>query len=322
MTLRYEPEFWSVLEPLVPTLSKREPLCLDNIKAGREAREAGMGVLFERLGTFPDVDQKSYKVETPDGYIISVLALTPGIARADPGPCLLHFHGGGMILGSAEIQEKPLAQLVSMTAVPVFSVNYRLAPDFQGTIPVQDGYAALLWLHSKAKEFNINPGRIGVIGESAGGGIAAGVALMAGDKGLNPGLAKQILIYPMIDDCNIVPNEAIEPLAFWKTTDNAIAWTALLGDEAGKPESACISYYSAPARAPSLAGLPPTYIDVGGLDIFLQENITYATKLLAENIPTELHVYPGLPHGFEMIAPDITATKKANENRYRAILGI
>ncbi|KAI1035002.1 hypothetical protein LB503_011649 [Fusarium chuoi] len=226
MALQYDPEFWSVLKPLAHTLSKREPLWLDNIKAGREAREAGMRVFFERLDTFPDVDQRSYQVETPDGYIISVLALTPSVARADPGPCLLHFHGGGMILGSAEIQAKPLAQLVSMTAVPVFSVNYRLAPEFKGTIPVQDGYAALLWLHSKAKQFNIDPRRIGVIGESAGGGIAAGVALMARDKRLNPGLAKQILLYPMIDDRNIVANEAIEPLAFWKTADNATAWSA------------------------------------------------------------------------------------------------
>ncbi|KAF5230928.1 hypothetical protein FANTH_13607 [Fusarium anthophilum] len=321
MALEYEPEFWSVLEPLVPKLSKREPLCLDNIKAGREAREAGMRLLFEQLDAFPDVDQRSYDVEATDGYTISVLALTPGVARADPGPCLLHFHGGGMILGSAELQAKPLAQLVSMTAVPVFSVNYRLAPEFKGTIPVQDGYSALLWLHSKAKEFNIDTSRIGVIGESAGGGIAAGVALMARDKKLNPRLAKQILVYPMIDDCNMIANEAMEPLAFWKTTDNAAAWTALLGDEAGKRE-ACISYYSAPARAPNLADLPPTYIDVGGLDIFLQENIKYATKLLAENVPTELHVYPGLPHGFEMLAPNITAAKKANENRYRAVLEI
>ncbi|KAF5541309.1 lipase esterase [Fusarium mexicanum] len=321
MTLQYDPEFWSVLEPLVPTLSKREPLCLDNIKPAREAREAGMRLLFERLDPCPDVDRRSYDVETTDGYIISVLALTPAVARADPGPCLLHFHGGGMILGSAELQVKPLAQLVSMTAVPVFSVNYRLAPEFKGTIPVEDGYSALLWLHSKAKEFDINPSRIGVIGESAGGGIAAGVALMARDKKLNPRLAKQILVYPMIDDCNMVANEAVESLAFWKITDNATAWSALLGDEAGKRE-ACISYYSAPARAPSLADLPPTYIDVGGLDIFLQESIKYATKLLAENVPTELHVYPGLPHGFEMLAPNITAAKKANENRYRAILEI
>ncbi|KAF5650785.1 lipase esterase [Fusarium tjaetaba] len=322
MTLRYEPEFWSVLEPLVPTLPKREPLSLDNIKAGREAREDDMRAAFESLDTCPDVNQRSYNIETPDSYTISVLALTPGVAQDDPGPCLLHFHGGRMILGSAEIQAKPLAQLVSMTTVPVFSVNYRLAPEFKGTTPVQDSYTALLWLHSKAQEFNINPRRIGVMGESAGGGIAAGVALMARDKRLNPGLAKQVLIYPMIDDCNIIPNKAIEPLAIWKTTDNTTGWAALLGDEAGKPEAVSISYYSAPARAPSLAGLPPIFIDVRCLDIFLQENIKYAIRLLAENIPTELHVYPGLPHGFELIAPNITATKKAEENRYRAILGI
>ncbi|KAL9562808.1 hypothetical protein ACKAV7_012994 [Fusarium commune] len=306
MPLRYDPEFWSVLEPLVPVLSKREPLSLDNIKAGREAREAGMRALFDRLDICPEVEQRSYQVKATDGYIISVLALTPTVSRSDPGPCLLHFHGGGMILGSAEIQARPLAQVVSATSVPVFSVNYRLAPEFKGTSPVQDGYAALLWLHSKEKEFSVDPSRIAVLGESAGGGVAA---------------AKQILLYPMIDDRTMVANEAMEPLAFWKTADNATAWTALLGDQAGQPE-APISYYSAPARAPSLADLPPTYIEVGGLDIFLQENVKYATRLLAENIPTELHVYPGLPHGFEMIAPNITAAKKANENRHRAILGI
>ncbi|KAL6918649.1 hypothetical protein ACHAPO_009536 [Fusarium lateritium] len=314
MTMRYDPEFWSVFEPLIPAFSQRTPLTLENIKTSRQRREAGMIAFFDKLDPCPDVEQKTYQIKTPDDYVISVLALTKKQHESKPGPALLHFHGGGMILGSAEIQAKPLAHLVSATSVPIFSVNYRLAPDFNGKVPVQDGYTALLWLHDKAEELNIDSNRIAVYGESAGGGIAAGVALMARDKGHKPQLAKQILIYPMIDDLNVVPNETIEPFAFWKTADNAIAWAALLGHEPNNLE-ASVSYYLAPARATNLAGLPPAYIDVGGLDIFRDESIKYATRLLTQNIPVELHVYPGLRHVFEMIAPSIGPTQRAEDSR-------
>ncbi|KAF5023785.1 hypothetical protein F66182_4141 [Fusarium sp. NRRL 66182] len=321
MTLKYDPEFWAVFEPLLPALSKREPLSLDNIKASRTKREAGIASFFSRLDTCMDVEQSTHQIKTPDGYTISVLALKKKAHSKSLGPAVLHFHGGGMILGSAEMQAKPLAQMVSETSVPVFSVNYRLAPDFNGTIPVQDGYTALLWLHENALDLGVDSTRIAVYGESAGGGIAAGVALMARDNGLQPRLAKQMLIYPMIDDLNVVENEVMEPFAFWKTADNAVAWRALIGDEAGHA-NALVSYYSAPARSTSLANLPSTYIDTGGLDIFRDESIKYATRLCTENIPTELHVYPGLPHAFEMIAPNIGPTKRASENRHRAILAI
>ncbi|VUC30730.1 unnamed protein product [Clonostachys rosea] len=318
MALQFDLEYAAAVEPLLPLLSKRKKLSPSEIPTARKTREAGIAAFFSKLGDCPDVKQEVHHVKAPDGYIISVLAFRKRDAPSGLGPAVLHFHGGGMILGSAELHAKPLAHLVSNTSVPIYSVNYRLAPEYKDTIPVQDAYAALLWL---TQQEGVDSSRITVYGESAGGALAAGVALMARDLGLQPPLAKQILVYPMLDDQNQVSNENMEPFAFWKTEDNITAWTALLGDKAGDP-NAEVSPYAAPARATNLAGLPSTYLDVGGLDIFRDETVSYATRLMAEDIQTELHVYPGVPHAFEMVAPNIVVTKRALENRELAILGI
>ncbi|KAF5564837.1 lipase esterase [Fusarium phyllophilum] len=204
------------------------------------------------------------------------------------------------------------------TSIPVFSVNYRLVPKFKGPIPALDGYAALVWLHNRAVEFNMDPARIPLLGYNGGGGVAAGVGLVARDRDLKPPLAKQILIYPMLDDRNLVENEGLKPLATWTWAENKVGWTGLLGDQAGKPD-APVSQYAAPARATNTANLPPTYLDTGDLDIFRDEVVTYAARLLAQNVPVELHVYPGVPHAFELIAPNIGVSKRAVENRRRAM---
>ncbi|KAJ6002525.1 Alpha/Beta hydrolase protein [Penicillium sp. IBT 35674x] len=319
MPFQFDPEYAIAIEPLIPVLSKRAKLTIEDIKLSRDAREQGIARFYGVLPDSPDVEQTVYHIEADDGHRIPILKFSKIGTPTEPGPAIMHYHGGGMILGSAELHAKPLAVLVSETGIPIFSVNYRLAPDYNGAIPVEDCYSGLVWLHKNAKVHGVDPARIAVFGESAGGGLAAGVTLMARDRNLKPRIAKQILVYPMIDDRTTIANEAVEPLAFWKTEDNITAWTALLGDDAGKPD-ASVSPYVAPARATSLAGLPPTYIDVGELDIFRDESITYATRLLGENISTELHVYPGLPHGFEMVAPFISATARAQANRCKAML--
>jgi acetyl esterase/lipase len=321
MPLQFDPEYYKAFEPLIPLLANRPELTVQDIQPSRKGREAGIAALHARLPESPDVEQAVYHCEATDGYQIPVHGFTKKDARpgTGPGPAILHFHGGGMILGSAELYAKPLACLVSDTSIPIFSVNYRLAPEHNGTTLVEDCYAALVWLSRNAQTHNIDPARIAVFGESAGGGLAAGVALIARDRNLQPPLAKQILVYPMLDDRNLVANEATEPFAFWKHKDNATAWAAVLGEAAGSPD-ADVSPYAAPARAASVADLPPTYIDVGEFDIFRDENLAYATRLLAQNISTEFHLYPGLPHAFELIAPNISATKKAYENRVKAML--
>jgi acetyl esterase/lipase len=320
MPLQFDPEFLKVLEPLIPQLSGpgRPKLTIEGIKPAREGREATIAAFFGILPDSSDVEQTVHHLKASDGYLIEVHSFSKNRAGLPPGPAILHFHAGGMILGKAQIFAKRTALLASRSSVPIFSVNYRLAPEFTGATAVEDCYAALAWLHQNAEGFNIDPSRIAVFGESAGGGLAAGVTLLARDRDLQPPLAKQILVYPMLDDQNMMENESMKPFAFWTTEDNIVAWTALLGEKAGKPE-ADISQYVVPARAQNLAGLPPAYIDVGGLDIFRNEDITYATRLLAENITTEFHLYPGLPHGFEMIAPYISTTQRAFENRVKAM---
>ncbi|KAL2678490.1 hypothetical protein Neosp_009236 [[Neocosmospora] mangrovei] len=319
MPLQFDPEYWQALEPFIPLMSNRPKLVLQDIPSSRKSREAAISFLLSKLPVQEDVACTVHHAVAPDGHQIPIYGFTKKESRPEPGPAVLFFHGGGMITGSSQLYSKPVARLVSETSIPFFSVDYRLAPEHNGLTLVQDCYTALLWLNQHAGEHNIDPERIAVYGESAGGGLAAGVALMARDKNLQPPLAKQILIYPMLDDRNSSGNEAIEPFAVWKTEDNVTAWTAVLGDKAGNP-NADVSPYLAPARANSLKGLPPTYLDVGELDIFRDETVSYAMRLMAENVSTELHVYSGLPHGFELIGKDISATKRAHENRTQALL--
>ncbi|KAL6245730.1 hypothetical protein RBB50_007729 [Rhinocladiella similis] len=230
-------------------------------------------------------------------------------------PTILHFHGGGYITMNVDMWAPYLKDQVARTSIQIFSVDYQLAPEAIFPAALEEAYSALLWLHKHAKQYNIDPARIAVQGESAGGGLAAALALLSRDRSLFPPLSKQILIYPMIDDRNLLPNNLVEPLATWRTADNITAWTAYLGQKPGSPG---VPYLAAPARALDLTGLPPTYLDVGGLDIFRDEILAYASRLAAANIAVEFHLYPGVPHGFELIAPTTTVARRAVDNRFRA----
>jgi acetyl esterase/lipase len=179
-------------------------------------------------------------------------------------------------------------------------VDYRLAPETPHPGPVEDCYAALRWLYSHTGELGVDPTRIAIGGASAGGGLAAGLTLLTRDRGEVP-LAFQFLIFPMLDDRTVT---ATEPHPYtgefiWTPEANRFGWTSLLGKEPGGPD---VSPYAAAARAESLEGLPPTFINVGALDLFLEEDMEYARRLMRAGVPTELHVYPGAFHGFHMTA--------------------
>ena len=214
-------------------------------------------------------------------------------------PAVLHIHGGGYVLGSPELAAGAQCALVDALGCIVVSVDYRLAPETAYPGSVEDCYCALRWLHSNAAGLGVDVRRIGVSGESAGGGLAAALALLARDRGEVP-LAFQHLIYPMIDDRTCIDSE---PHTFtgefvWTRSQNRLGWQSLLG--AMEVGSAAVPAYAAASRAKDLAGLPPTFICVGALDLFLEENLDYARRLLRAGIPTELHVYPGAIHGFQM----------------------
>ena len=186
------------------------------------------------------------------------------------------------------------------------SVQYRLAPETPYPGPLDDCYAGLAWVHRNADELGVDPGRIGIGGQSAGAGLAAGLALLARDRGEVP-VAFQLLIYPMLDDRQITPSSAwSDPI--WPPSANAYGWTAYLGDRKGGPD---VEPYAAPARATDLAGLPPTLIAVGAIDGFSDEDIDYAVRLRHAGVPVDLHVYAGAPHGFEGLAVGAAVSRRA-----------
>lgn len=220
---------------------------------------------------------------------------------------LLWIHGGGYVMGTTDQSDQQQAAMALAGQCLVVSVDYRLAPEHPFPAPLDDCYAALKWLAAQAAELGVDAARIALGGASAGGGLAAGLALLARDRG-EVKVIFQLLVYPMIDDRNITPSShALICSRLWNRELNIAGWRAYLGREPG----ACdISPYAAPARATDLRGLPPAYIPVGELDLFVDENIDYAQRLMQAEVPVELHVYQGAFHGLEAMAPDAKISQR------------
>lgn len=213
-------------------------------------------------------------------------------------PCVLHFHGGGFVMGSAAAIEGPHRMVSANLRCVIVTVDYRLAPETVFPGAVEDAYAALSWVMTNAADLGVDPARIGVAGESAGGGLAAALAQLARARGQHT-IAFQHLTYPMLDDRTCMADDPHPHTGafIWTAHNNRFGWAALLGRDPGGPD---VSPYAAPARAEDLSGLPPTYIATGGLDLFLEEDIDYARRLMRGGVPVELHVYPGAFHAFDL----------------------
>lgn len=228
---------------------------------------------------------------------VSVLARE---GRTGTGPGVFHTHGGGMIMGDRFVGLAQFLPWIVEFDATVVTVEYRLAPEFPDPYPVEDCYAGLLWTAAHAEELGIDPDRLIIAGASAGGGLAAGTALLARDRS-GPTLAGQVLIYPMLDDRDATVSAAqIDGIGVWDRGSNVTGWTALLGDRVGTDD---VSIYASPARATDLAGLPPAFIDCGSAEVFRDEDVAYATALWHAGVQAELHVWPGGFHGFDMFAP-------------------
>ena len=195
----------------------------------------------------------------------------------------------------------------------VVDVDYRLAPEYPYPAGMEDCYDGLKWISDHVKDLNIDSSRIGLMGESAGGGLAASIAIKSRDSG-GPRILFQALIAPMLDDRNITSSSLLCSGAWpsWPREMNLLGWHALLGDLAGTSD---VSQYAAPSRAKYLGNLPPSYIEVGGMEVFRDEDIDYASRMMADNVPVELHVYPGTFHSWHSQAPEASVTKRAISNR-------
>lgn len=292
MTTRHlvDPEVLPLIDMMPFRAFTREDL--PQIRQDSEAR-------FAFLGT-PPLAPEIKVIDGPDGPL--------EVYWYDPAPgtsgraALLHIHGGGMIIGSARSMQHGPSGMAAALGIPVASVEYRLAPEQPFPAPQEDCFAALEWLAISAGALGVDPARIGVIGESAGGGLAAAVAQMARDKG-GPALAAQFLTYPMLDHrtggdaCphgNPTTGEFI-----WTRESNVFGWEALRGDYGA--DDARKGWFS-PALADDLTDLPPTWIGTGSLDLFFDEDLDYARRLVMAGVPVELHSYPGAIHAFNAVA--------------------
>lgn len=263
---------------------------------------------------FPDVTRTEHLVPGPDGDPdVRVLYYEPK-DRATTTAALVWIHGGGYVVGTADSDDLLCRRIATETGAVIASVDYRLAPETTAPGPVEDCYAVLRWVHANADTLGIDAARVAVGGASAGGGLAACLAILARDRGELP-VAYQLLIYPMLDDRTSSTREA-HPYAgefLWTAAHNRFGWASLLGHE---PGGEGVSPYAAAARVEDVAGLPPTFICVGALDLFLEEDVDYARRLLAAGVPTELHVYPGAYHGYDM-SPEARVTTA----HFRDLLG-
>jgi acetyl esterase/lipase len=248
-----------------------------------------------------DVERSEFRVTTADGAELPVSVIRPAGAAPVGAPCIYWLHGGGMVMGDRFANlDIPLEWLDRFGAV-VVTIDYRLAPEVSGMTLVEDCYRGLVWLAAHAEELGIDPSRLIVAGASAGGGLAAGIVLMARDSG-GPAIAAQVLICPMLDHRNITVSSrqyAGDP-GVWTREKNLFGWQSVLGETPADE----VSSYVSPALAADLSGLPTTYVDAGSAEVFRDEDVAYASGIWAAGGQAELHVWAGGFHGFDAMFPD------------------
>lgn len=320
MALDIDPEVLAGLAPLRDAAGESGPPPVGDVATRRANSRRRVALMMPARPAIGGVELRHYTLETDDGATLT-LGWYRRAGGNQPGSAVLYVHGGGLILGMGELGalfDWAVRRYVADSGVPMLLVDYRTAPEFPYPVPVQDCFAALRWLVRHAGDLGVDATRVAVMGDSAGGGLAAAVCLLARDCG-EPAVALQVLLYPMLDDRAVTPDPQLAPFATWTYDDNVTGWRAYLGDGAG---GYGVGAHAAPARAADLSRLPLTYIDVGDLDIFRDEDITYARRLAEAGVPTELHVHPGCPHAFEGMAPDAAVSRRAMADRVRRLRGL
>ncbi len=303
---RIDPEIRSVLD-LVPHLdltdiptARRERAELAARAAAGHVPPASVRTQDRRLPGWPEGE--------PD---VIVRVHEPAEPSSSTRPALLWVHGGGHVLGAAAQDDPMLQDLVARTGCVAVAVEWRRAPEDPYPAAVHDAYAALVWM---AADPALDPERLVVGGASSGGGAAAGLALLARDRA-EVRLAGQVLVYPMLDDREItVSSREVRDPRLWNDVSNRLGWGAYLSGLEGQE----VPPYAAPARSTDLRGLPTTWLATGELDLFRDEDMEYASRLFAAGVPTELHVYPGAVHGFDLFAPDAGVSRRYRRDRDEA----
>ncbi|MFC0598407.1 alpha/beta hydrolase [Streptomyces palmae] len=310
----FDPELGAVLATLGDDL--REPLTPENL-AARQQLDAAVRPrpTVRELSADGRFAVDELRVPGPPGAPEVTLVSARPAGVTGPLPLLYYMHGGGMVVGNAWcVLPELLRECALALELAVVSVEYRLAPRTRYPGPLEDCYAGLVWVAGHAAELGIDADRILIGGKSAGGGLAAALALLTRDRG-GPAPIGQLLLCPMLDDRNdTFSSHQMAGVDTWDRTSNATGWQALLGDRYG---TADLPAYAAPARATDLSGLPPAYIEVGSVETFRDEDVAYANALWQAGGQAELHVWPGACHGFDSFAPQAALSQDAREARTR-----
>lgn len=276
----------------------------EDIAAFRRFPNIGLAEL-EKIAEFDYDEQNTAGSDSAPPVLLSIFYPK---RRVDPQPVVYYLHGGGMVAGDRFNGIDQVLAWVERLGVVMVAVEYRLAPEHPHPAPIDDCDAGLLWVAEHADELGIDANRVVVVGASAGGGLAAALALRARDRGY-PRLAGQVLDSPMLDDrSQTVSSHQVDNLGIWDRITNEVAWTALLGEHHAERE---ISPYASPSRAEDLSRLPPTYISAAGGEVFRDEAIAYASGIWAAGGSVDLHVYAGAMHSFKALAPESAISRTA-----------
>ncbi|MGC0418145.1 alpha/beta hydrolase [Embleya sp. AB8] len=310
----FDPELGVVLAALGE--ESREPLTPDNLAARQERDAAGRPrPTVAELRADGRFEVAELRVPGPPGGPDVTLVSARPAGLVGPLPLLYYMHGGAMVMGNAwSVLPRMLREWALPLELAIVSVEYRLAPQARYPGPLEDCYAGVVWVTEHAAELGIDADRIVIGGKSAGGGLAAALALLTRDRG-GPVPLGQLLLCPMLDDRDrTFSGRQMSGRGIWDLTSNATAWQALLGDRYGDPD---LPPYAAPARATDLSGLPPAYLDVGSAEMFRDEDMAYANAIWQAGGRAELHVWPGAYHGFDGLAPQAALSRDARHARTR-----
>jgi len=303
----------SRLDPeLAPVVAQVPVLDLTDLVAAR----AALALMYAQINTAapdPAVTRSDHRVPGAAGDPqVQLRVFRPADADGQVLPCLYWTQGGGYVLTAPDMDDQWCEQIAHTHHCAVVSVDWRRAPETPFPGPAEDCYAGLAWVVRHAADQLIDTTRIVIGGHSSGGGSTAGLALLIRDRGEFT-IAHQLLIYPMLDDTNSTPSShLVTDPQVWNRTSNEIGWRGYLGDTYGTDR---VSPYAAPTRMADLSGLAPATILTGELDLFVDEDITYAQRLMHAGVPTELHVYPGAHHGFDRHVPTATVSRRLYADR-------
>ena len=295
-------------------------LDISNIERTRETVHLRLEASAARAKPFPGVALQDEIIPGSGSRPALRIRLYVPEGRPIPSGALLFIHGGGYVMGELAQFDVHCSEIAKGAACLVASIEYRLAPENPYPAPLEDCYAGLVYLAAASRRLGVDPNRIAVGGTSAGGGLTAGLTLLVRDRG-GPPIAFQVLEAPMLDHRGITPSSHnVDHPKVWNRAANELAWRAFLGAAADGP----VSGYASPALAADLAGLPPAYISVSALELFLDEALDYARRLIEAAVAVELHVYPNGFHGSAWAVPNAELSRRWRAdsiNALRAVVG-